>query len=67
MCINDSPPMYGLQEALLMEGADDQEMFDFERELNDVGGIPEELLNAVAELTGEDTNTLRSVTCLCNP
>ena len=48
-----------MQEALLLEGADDQDLFDFERNLNDVSDLPEELLNAVAELTGEDTDTLR--------
>ena len=47
------------QEALLIEGAEEGDLFDFERHLNEVSDIPEELLNAVAELTGEDTNTLR--------
>lgn len=51
-----------MQEALLLEGGEEEgDLFDFERELTDVAGIPEELLNAVAELTGEDTSTLRYV------
>lgn len=46
-----------MQEALLLDGADEAELFDFERELTEVTDIPEELLHAVAELTGSRGGT----------
>ncbi|KAK9812313.1 hypothetical protein WJX73_001476 [Symbiochloris irregularis] len=54
------------EEVLLLDGQDeDGELFDFgEAGLAGVTAIPEELLSAVAELTGDDPNTLRQVTHL---
>lgn len=49
------------QEVLLLDGQDEEgELFDFgDAGLAGVTAIPEELLSAVAELTGDDPNTLR--------
>lgn len=56
LCPADS--LSSLQEIMLMDGADDIDLHMFDG-VGDVSDIPEELLTAVAELTGEDANTLR--------